>query len=76
MICKKCESENRKSTISIRNCPVTDLVIDQYYDQDGEYHIHDPNRIISALICSNGHVWDEEIPNNCPAFGCNWNMGE
>ena len=57
MICKECKSENKKSTITPNGGSVTCMGFSPYWDEDGEYHYHNPNRYSEWYSCSNGHVW-------------------
>ena len=58
MICKACELNGVKSTIEVTS--KQDLCVRPYYDEEGQYHIHDPYLLGEAYKCSKGHEWKSE----------------
>lgn len=42
-----------------------------YYDSEGNYHSHDPNRHEYNWRCSNGHTWSVSRYNPCGV--CDYN---
>lgn len=67
MICEKCKTEDRKSTIRFSTEIVTSELVDNYYDEEGKLHIHDPNITETTYRCSNGHEWSERETEHCGA---------
>lgn len=49
----------------------TMMSVSRGYDDDGEYHVHDPNVTKTNLTCEKGHSWVKKKPSrSCPARGC------
>jgi len=68
MICKECKKEGLKSTIYIASGGITTLMGDsRYYDEEGNYHHHDPNKTSARHWCSNGHEWYVTSQTKCPS---------
>lgn len=65
MICRICRSEGRKSSIRFTTEIITSEFTDNFYDEDGNLHIHDPNITETTYTCSNGHVWTEREVDDC-----------
>ena len=41
-----------------------------FYDEEGNYHSHDRNRVVESLLCSEcGHRWGRESVAPCPTCG-------
>lgn len=57
MKCPECVSEDKRSTIQIGTSVSTAMHRTPYFDEDGEYHNHDPNYTTTEYSCSNGHKW-------------------
>jgi hypothetical protein len=74
MICQKCKAEGKKSRV---NVPMggfsTCMAWQNYYDEDGKYHHHDPNSHSSTYSCSEGHRWHVTTYSQC--FSCDFNEG-
>jgi hypothetical protein len=43
-----------------------------FYDEDGRYHRHDPNRRRAHYSCSHGHHFVIKSRPSCPCEGCNF----
>lgn len=69
MICSICISEGKKSTVRQVEIPIPKLEIDQYWDENGDLHIHNPNASADAFQCSAGHITRPQ-GNACPT--CKW----
>lgn len=41
----------------------------EFWDVDGNRHIHDPSVVTTDYRCSNGHVWTEKRGGSC---WCGW----
>ena len=73
MICNQCKNLGLKSEIYPGNGMSTCMGFIQYYDQEGNLHVHDPNTTRYDYRCSNGHTWVEETSmSHCPACGDEW----
>ena len=55
MKCPKCEEEGKRSKVYVGGSSSTLLGWTPYYDEDGNYHNNDPNRITTNYSCSEGH---------------------
>jgi hypothetical protein len=66
MICETCKSLGLNSTISVGPIFTTLMASYSFYDENGEYHHHDPNKIITSLRCSNGHSFETSKTTPCP----------
>ncbi len=59
MICFQCKNQNMKSRI-IHESNHLSMICGkrwpQYYDEDGNWHTHDPNTETKRFVCTNGHV--------------------
>lgn len=73
--CPECQKEGRSSTIRCLGQSSTLMGYDPFYDEQGIYHIHDPNIITRAFKCSNEHQWEEKSLPACPAPNCEKNAG-
>jgi hypothetical protein len=43
-----------------------------FYDEAGERHRHNPNRVTSSFRCSNGHWISTQHGYQCPNVKCDW----
>ncbi len=57
MICDECKKEGKISTIQIGPSIRTLMNYQNYYDEKGFAHFHDPNIDTTIYQCSNGHTW-------------------
>lgn len=55
LFCPICVKESNKSTVFIGLSMTTLMCTQEYYDEDGKYHFHNPNTITTEYSCSNGH---------------------
>lgn len=67
MKCPVCEKEQLKSYVYPGTGSTTLLGHRPYYDEDGNYHYHDPNTTTVRYNCSNGHAWREQSKRRCPS---------
>lgn len=67
MKCLTCQKEGKKSMVYIGISTSTCMGIQEYYDEEGRYHYHDPNYITANYSCSNGHTWSEARKKECPS---------
>ena len=72
MKCPECVKEGEKSTVVIGYGSTTDMGWQPYYDEDGEFHDHDPNWHGYNYRCSRGHEWYVSRQEKCPACGEWW----
>lgn len=67
MYCLECKKLGLKSVVYEGCCRRTLMAPIVFYDEDGEYHRHDPNITTTSYQCSKGHVWQEDFKSTC---GC------
>jgi len=74
MKCSECVSEGKKSSIHPSPTSFRTAMggLEQYYDEDGEWHYHDPNYTTRQYGCTNGHKWETKLKGPCPAPSCGW----
>jgi hypothetical protein len=74
MICEECRKQGLKSKVFIGMQTCTAMYSDSYYDEDGNYHFHDPNITTTVYSCSNDHTWTVKTSGRrCPVSDCEWN---
>jgi hypothetical protein len=57
--CPECQKEGQRSKVYIGATSVTLMAVHRYYDEDGDLHVDDPNKMTTTYSCSNGHQWRE-----------------
>ena len=73
MFCPGCKEQGLKSKIYVGASTTTLLGFTPFYDEEGNYHCHDPNTITTSYSCSNGHRWQEYSWGEC---WCGWSNKE
>ncbi len=73
MKCPECVGSNQRSKVYSRGSTSTLMGGGApFYDEDGEYHAHDPNKITDGWQCSNGHSFAETRTRPCPSRKCEY----
>lgn len=72
MICEECKKEGKISRVFDEGSSSTLLNFKRYWDENGVYHVHDPNKITTSYRCSNGHTFVIKMLSQCPAKDCNY----
>ena len=67
MICKQCKAEDKTSRVMVLYSSTTAMACTPYYDEQGFYHKHDPNRIATYYACTNGHKFHKYDFIACPS---------
>lgn len=68
MICKECKAAGQKSSVyEPAGWFSTAMGYERYYDEDGKYHVHDPNHSTGTYTCSKGHKWHVTRQKQCPS---------
>lgn len=76
LICPTCKAIGLKSQlVSIFNGYATLGHSNDYIDENGQTHWHNPNFSINVYRCSNGHEFKHVKHNNCSVYGCGWSTG-
>ena len=57
--CPECQKLGLKSVVTVCGGMSTLLAVNEYYDEEGNYHYNDPNSTMANYRCSNGHKWSE-----------------
>jgi hypothetical protein len=55
--CPICQKQHLKSKVYMEGCTTTLIAGIPYYDEEGNYHINDPNITSCFGRCSNGHTF-------------------
>lgn len=76
MICERCQQEGKRSTVQGGAGITTLMGYSAYWDQDGDYHCHNPNITTTSYHCSNGHHWTVKSNSECPNSECNYGKDE
>lgn len=66
MKCPECIKQGLRSTVRNLGSMKTLMSFEPWYDEDGNYHSHDGNRIQTGYKCANDHVWSTETYDKCP----------
>lgn len=73
MKCPICVREGTVSKLYVRGTNVTLMTTKLYYDEEGHFHVHDPNWHRTMYTCSNGHnhrrSWITKCLAPCPFGG-------
>lgn len=77
MKCPECVSSGQRSKLYNRGSTSTLMGGGMpYYDEEGEYHAHDPNKVTTGWECSNGHSFFETHMRPCPNRTCEYGKTE
>lgn len=67
MKCIVCKKLGEKSEFWPTGFGATTLIAYRpFYDEDGKFHSHDPNKTGSYYNCSNGHKYSKSFYDKCP----------
>ncbi len=76
MICPICKKNNEKSTVNDNGGMSTLMGFITTYDEEGNEHHHDRNRITTHYSCSNGHTFKGMRKGSpCPSYPDNCDFG-
>lgn len=76
MKCKHCELEGKQSNVFDMGSSTTLLSYTPFYDAEGQYHNHNPNRITHGYMCSNQHRRTEQSIEPCINEKCNYGKSQ
>ena len=65
IMCPQCQQEGRQSQVYPEGTTVTDMCVDEFYDETGRHHWHNPNGRSTSYHCRNGHEWGETRYSTC-----------
>ncbi len=70
--CHQCVEEGLKSKFVVKTAKkATNELTERYYDEEGEYHFHDPVRT-GMWSCSNGHTGIYNKYQFCSVRNCEY----
>ena len=69
MRCEQCKIDGLRSVLFSEGSSTTLMGGVEYYDEDGRFHVHDPNITTTTLKCSMGHVTLDKSTLKCPICG-------
>ena len=59
MKCPECVAEGERSQVDCLRGSTTLMAWRSYYDEDGNYHSDNPNKVTTQYKCTRGHLWSE-----------------
>jgi hypothetical protein len=59
-ICEICEKEGTQYKVFVGATSRTLVAWQPFFDEEGNFHNHDPNFNATYYTCSNGHSWSEK----------------
>lgn len=65
MKCPECVKAGQTSRVTVGMSTSTLMSGSSFYDENGDYHSHDPNTTETDYACSNGHQWQESTRSKC-----------
>ncbi len=69
MKCPECTKESEVSRVYPNSGGTTLMGYNEFYDEAGHYHFHDPNSTSTFYQCSRGHQWADSHSSHC---WCGW----
>lgn len=66
ILCPQCKKLKQKSKVYLIGSTKTLLGWSPYWDEEGRYHSHDPNKVRTGYNCNRGHTWEIEELEPCP----------
>jgi hypothetical protein len=76
MKCPECFKEDLSSKVFILHGYQTDMYCPPFYDENGDYHLHDYNLNHVNYTCSKDHYFKIIHKKKCPADNCDFNKEE
>ncbi|KAB7755227.1 hypothetical protein [Mycolicibacterium mucogenicum] len=72
MKCPECVKTDQRSKVYCHGSSSTSMGWSPFYDEDGEYHQHNPNSGEKYYKCSNGHSFTTPVRQACPNPKCHF----
>lgn len=69
VVCPVCKQQGEKSTVTPRATFRTAMGGGSFYDEEGDYHSHDPNIHTKPFVCSNNHHFRRVFYMPCGTCG-------
>lgn len=74
MRCPLCVTAGAAHSMHVDNGrPPSPMRAEEFWDEKDKQHIHDPNRYVMHLHCSNRHNFVITHLARCPVHACEWN---
>jgi hypothetical protein len=72
-VCAVCAKAKQPATITLTDHTIVEPSAEpeRYWDQTGKHH-HTHGYDALRFTCSNGHTWQADVFDLCPADGCSW----
>lgn len=65
--CPECVEAGERSTVTVGPRSSTLMAGWAFFDEEGHFHDHDPNKVTVTFSCSRGHRWVMESRQECPS---------
>ena len=63
VLCPACRlDDDTRSVVRLVESGSTDAPVDEFWDEEGDFHIHDLSLDCFLFACSRGHSWEETAP--------------
>lgn len=69
MRCEQCKIDGLRSKMRTAGSTTTLMGGTQFYDEENQYHVHDPNITTTRWKCDWGHITLEKSTPKCPICG-------
>jgi hypothetical protein len=76
MKCPRCVEDGQRSKVYDNGSTSGGLGWTPHYDEDGNYHRHNPSKVTSGFKCSNGHYFSITRSVPCPRHDCDFGKAE
>lgn len=74
--CPQCIESGQRSKVYDQGGSTWAMGWSPYYDEDGQYHAHNPNSVQVAYKCTNDHTFQRVYEKPCPNENCEYGKGE
>lgn len=73
--CPLCVAAGARHALHIdeQTRPSNNYLVTEWWDEDGRQHLHDREKRLIHMRCSNGHAFVITHLSRCPCRGCEWN---
>lgn len=68
MRCHECQTANAPHTVTYSTIAIPGPAL-KFYDEQDRPHFHDSTKMMTYMVCSNGHRWEHVGRNACPTCG-------
>jgi hypothetical protein len=72
--CPLCVAAGAAHSVYIDGAPPPNQYqVEEFWADDGKFHMHDRQVRVAHMRCSNDHHWAVNHLSRCPCRGCDWN---